>query len=486
MRMLSSRLPLLVLTLGLLYTEAASAKSPLPKGIEGLAPEQYFGVYMFGQKAGWGRNSLELGPEHIVVSVTMHVQVRAFGQEQRIEVRERRSYDRATGMLAELQGSFEHLGQKVQTRLEVRENEALLTQTIAGKRSRKTLPRPSEHVADTLGMSVLVLDHGLKVGARRKGTTFEALPPFARSVAIEHEIVRIEERVVDGIPVRLAVVRTRLLDQGMEMVSLVRPDGRVQETQMMGMMTLRDEPEAVARSRHASPDILALSLVRPEVKLTDVRGLKRLRLRVKLPEDPETFRDGHVRILRKTEDFVEIELEAARWPEEPGDAPMSPKLLEPTALIQAADPRMVARAREVIGKTRDLRGKVLALVQHAYLTIKKEYRAALSNALDVLEDPVGDCTEHSVYFVGLARAAGIPARMVVGLAYTSEAGGGFGGHAWAEVLVKGHWVAVDPTFGEDLADAAHIPLGVGNLDDITRVSNLLGRMKIRVLEQVHQ
>ena len=125
-------------------------------------------------------------------------------------------------------------------------------------------------------------------------------------------------------------------------------------------------------------------------------------------------------------------------------------------------------------------------MHHVANSVRKEYRAALSNALDVLKDPAGDCTEHSVYFVGLARALKIPSRLVVGLTYTGEAGGGFGGHAWAEVFHQGTWHPVDPTFGQVNADATHIPLGVGNLSDIGHVAALIGQIKIRILEMNHR
>src|SRR5687767_15407920 len=51
-----------------------------------------------------------------------------------------------------------------------------------------------------------------------------------------------------------------------------------------------------------------------------------------------------------------------------------------------------------------------------------------------------------------SRAAGVPARAAAGLAHL---GGKFYYHAWPEVFV-GKWIAVDPTFGQFPADAAHL------------------------------
>ncbi len=58
----------------------------------------------------------------------------------------------------------------------------------------------------------------------------------------------------------------------------------------------------------------------------------------------------------------------------------------------------------------------------------------------------GDCTEHAVLLTALARAAGHPARVVVGTAVVD-----FGdryeayGHAWAEIYDGRHWQRADAT-----------------------------------------
>ena len=71
----------------------------------------------------------------------------------------------------------------------------------------------------------------------------------------------------------------------------------------------------------------------------------------------------------------------------------------------------------------------------------------------------GDCSEHTLLLVALARAAGLPARELSGLVYASDFEQRFVWHAWAEVAVDGRWWAVDPTFGQVPADATHIKLG---------------------------
>jgi transglutaminase-like putative cysteine protease len=56
---------------------------------------------------------------------------------------------------------------------------------------------------------------------------------------------------------------------------------------------------------------------------------------------------------------------------------------------------------------------------------------------------------------------------VKGLVYANYGQGGPGlyWHAWAEVKVGNDWIAVDPTFGQDVADATHVTLGRGSSQD---------------------
>lgn len=73
-----------------------------------------------------------------------------------------------------------------------------------------------------------------------------------------------------------------------------------------------------------------------------------------------------------------------------------------------------------------------------------------ASALQAYREKRGDCTEHSVLFVALARAAGLPARNVSGIVYITtrdESKGLFGFHQWAEVWL-GEWIPVDATVKE--------------------------------------
>jgi transglutaminase-like putative cysteine protease len=100
----------------------------------------------------------------------------------------------------------------------------------------------------------------------------------------------------------------------------------------------------------------------------------------------------------------------------------------------------------------------------------------------VLRTKVGDCNEHTALYVAMARAAGIPARIAVGLVFVH---GAFYYHAWPEVYVdrttsSGLWLPVDPTLNQFPADATHIRLTRGGLEKQAAILPLIGHLSIDV------
>ncbi|MFQ3364098.1 MAG: hypothetical protein ACI883_001071 [Candidatus Azotimanducaceae bacterium] len=70
----------------------------------------------------------------------------------------------------------------------------------------------------------------------------------------------------------------------------------------------------------------------------------------------------------------------------------------------------------------------------------------------------GECTDFADLLTTLARAAGIPARTVFGIAYSNAEKPSFMFHAWNEVFDNGQWQGVDPTWNQVRLDATHIKL----------------------------
>jgi hypothetical protein len=155
--------------------------------------------------------------------------------------------------------------------------------------------------------------------------------------------------------------------------------------------------------------------------------------------------------------------------------------LQPEPLVQSAHPDIIRAADEMVGRRPFQRLDPLTVARDLntgiYELLDKQITFSVPSALQVLETEQGDCNEHTVLYVAMARALGLPARTAVGLVYTN---GAFFYHAWPEVWLNG-WVAMDPTFGQAPADAAHIRFVVGGLAQQVEIVRLIGNLNIEVL-----
>jgi hypothetical protein len=155
--------------------------------------------------------------------------------------------------------------------------------------------------------------------------------------------------------------------------------------------------------------------------------------------------------------------------------------LAPEPLIQSHDPRIAAQARQIIQGERSPSRAAALLTHWVHQSLRRTTPApgagSAPSAVKVLAEKSGDCNEFTTLFVALARAAGLPARTVSGLIYLN---GRFYYHAWPEVYLN-DWVAVDPTFDQFPADAAHVRIAVGGLARQVELIPLIGRLKLEVL-----
>jgi hypothetical protein len=74
--------------------------------------------------------------------------------------------------------------------------------------------------------------------------------------------------------------------------------------------------------------------------------------------------------------------------------------------------------------------------------------------------------------------------MAAGIVYSESifSDGAFYYHAWPEVWLGEQWLAIDPTFDQFPADATHVKLVEGALDQQVELMSAVGRLKIEVLE----
>jgi hypothetical protein len=255
-------------------------------------------------------------------------------------------------------------------------------------------------------------------------------------------------------------------------------------------LELRREERAVALAAPTGPlpELSALlGSVPTGASLTDARRLRQAIYEIEGVTRPLPASDGIQQVTREG-DTARVSVTSAPLPltgsrlfASPEAAPEAlRRYLKPTAYIGSDSPEFRALARAVLGEEKDTARAAAKLSRFVHESIKPDASIpALRTASDVNRDRRGVCRDYTTFFTAIARAAGLPTRQCVGLAYVD---GIFVYHAWPEVWVgEGRWVALEPTWGEPFADATHLKLAEGELTDIFHVAADIGRYRINVL-----
>jgi hypothetical protein len=333
--------------------------------------------------------------------------------------------------------------------------------------------------------TVLSLDAPIQLPATLRPRIAAARP--APGTALEHAVfsplgLRPErvrtvvegDEVVDGRP----VLRLRDEHRGLAARVWIDGDGRVlREEGGMGL-ELRAEPRevALAGAEEAVPLDLALAMQVPVVgAIARPRERAMLTLRVggdaasRIPDDPprQRMREGVLRIVREAPP-------AAPAP----DAPLPARWIAPSPFIESDDPAIVSRARAIAGGDGDPVARARRLLAWVHGHITPEPALTMPSATEVLRTRRGDCNEYAVLLAALARAAGVPARVVAGLVHT---GNGFAWHAWNELWIGG-WVSADAVFNQLPADATHVKLVEGGPERHLELAELVGKLDFTVVE----
>lgn len=117
------------------------------------------------------------------------------------------------------------------------------------------------------------------------------------------------------------------------------------------------------------------------------------------------------------------------------------------------DPLIVSTSNEVVGD--ETNPYEMAILIHDYVADVIDYDNDLywDDAVTVLNQGTGSCTEFTFVFIALARAAGLPARYAGGSLPRTPVDGvstDRSGHRWAEVYLPNYgWIPFDPS-GDDV------------------------------------
>jgi transglutaminase-like putative cysteine protease len=334
----------------------------------------------------------------------------------------------------------------------------------------------------TLNLARRLADAGLTPGARHQWSVFD--PATLRNAPVTIDVGPRE--IVRAANTPIPAFRVNMEFTGLRTTSWITDTGEViREESPMGFITVRETAErarALAVPGQMRQDLLQASAVVPEMtqRIDEPRDVQRLRMRVDGADLSSPDLQGAGQSVDAN--IVEI-IDARRLVAGPAD-PAAAQYLDPEPLIESDDPEIRAEAETAVGNVTGTRARAEALTRYVNSILQKKPTISLPSAREVLRTKIGDCNEHTALFVAMARAAGIPARIAVGMAFVH---GAFYYHAWPEVYIaeagnRGLWLPVDPTFNQFPADATHFRLARGGLDKQAAIIPLIGRVKITVLD----
>jgi len=235
------------------------------------------------------------------------------------------------------------------------------------------------------------------------------------------------------------------------------------------------------------------SIVKANVRLPRSRPIDRLKVRLiqRNPELgwPELARPGH-RVIEKTEKVLIMEVKRT---ESRKEAPFpvalteqNRRFLEPNAHIQSDDMDIRRLAGQLAGDEKDTFRAALRLRRWVSENMTFDLGLVFAPASEIFKDRRGTCIGYATLLATLARAVGIPSRVVLGYIYAL---GMFGGHAWTEILAGEEWVALDAAIvNEGAADATRIAFlssslteGPGELG-LGAAQQVFGQVDIEIME----
>ncbi len=435
-------------------------------------------------------------PEKIVTKTEMRLVLNRMGS--RVELSSFFSTEEDfRGHLLAARSEMKLTNQITSTEACVRGGTIELRSSAGGKSHTRSIPYEGELFGPE-GIRMMSESHLRKIGDEVTTQTFVAeaslVTKLTRTLKGEETLdiarrrlktLKVEESL-EGLPTR----RTLWLD---EKGTLLKQEEAGPFGLIEVMLAERASALASVSKGDLAVEMFERSIVRSNIRLPRNRPLERLKVRLVHRNPhlgwPELDRP-HQSVLEKTARTLILEIHRPPLPD--GTAfpvhltEKNSPFLEPNAYLQSDDPDIQRLARHLVVREKDAFKAALRLERWVAENLTFDLGLVLAPASEILKDRRGTCLGFATFLATLARAAGIPARIVFGYVYAL---GMFGGHAWTEILAGEEWIPLDAAIvNEGPADAARIAvlsssLAAGPVElALGGGQQLFGQVDIEILE----
>ena len=437
--------------------------------------EQWMGIYFQDKKIGyafteWQKEGLDLRLlERTVMDLTVMGQPQTVNVSTQCLLGPTLQLKSFRFLLTSDQVHFQAMGEVKGKQLEVR---------LLGVGENRVIQVPLDQVPFLWpNLRFFLKDQNWKETKRLQVALFDPATLNMETLTIQAEG---EERLRIGNQ-EIQALRLEQTYKGITVRSWVGPEGEIlKEESPLGFTLVKEEKETAilkGRGRGKPEDLIAATAVPSRVRIPNPRALRVLRLDLgDLPREGLDLEGGRQRLRGNSLEIVREDL-SFQSPRLPLRGSGLDPYLRPTPFIQSDHPELEQTSSSILKGERDSLLAAKELATWVFENVEKRPILSIPSSLEVLHSRVGDCNEHTALFAGLARAAGLPTKMVAGLVYVK---GNFYYHAWPEIYV-GRWVAIDPTLNQFPADATHVRLIEGGLDRQAELARVIGKVNLEIL-----
>jgi hypothetical protein len=448
--------------------------------------EYWTGIVFNGEKIGFAHFTIrKAGSGNYEIRSEASFALRFLGIEKKINLKSR-DLIREDLTLVEFGYEYQIDGSELKVSGRREPGELIATIVTGGKPTAQRLPVEGKLYSSSVIILYPVL-HGLEIGREHAYNVYNG-----EMQAIAEVTQRVTAYQQSDLFLGNAFkVETAM--RGQRVSTWIGPDGRpVFELALHGaMISFLEDAGSAARylalaSLNKKEGLIEYSMVRPDHPIRDPRAVSALRVTLqgvdRVPPSDAAQRCTAVR------EGIGCEMKRGGGATAGDAVPLAPteaRYLRSSVTVQSDDPSIRRLAAEITGGSAATEENITRILRWLDQNVEKAPLDVFS-ALDVLQQRKAECQGHAYLYTALARAAGIPTKVVNGLVYSDELQG-FLYHSWTESRVGARWQAVDPTFGQLTADATHIKLVEGeNLAELMPLTEWVGKVKIQVLEVEHQ
>lgn len=452
----------------------------LGTGIKSIPTDsEWMTIYHNEKKLGYSVFSIyNRGNEGYIISSTTRMKAAIAGLEANITLDNEVKLDTLFHLnefefqLTSDQYSTHLLGKKSGTTMEIT--------TIHGLDSTKRQISVPEELYTYIGIQPLIAQHGIVEGDRFKIPSFDPVSMEMDDVEVIHEG---RETLTIG-DEEFELNRIKILYRGIPAIRWLDDSGLTyREETLMGLMmekTSAEEALDTDDSDLTGIDLLDVYAITPDKPIQNQHNTEELILEI-TGIDPIYFKNlDSPRQSVINENPLQVKFSLSDFGNEPDNDGV---FLYSSEIIQPDRPQIISKMKEIVGSSTDLSEKAESIRKWVYDYLKKFPVVSLSSALEILKHGEGDCSEHTILYTSLSRAAAIPTKIHIGVVYLN---GKFLYHAWPVVYIDDKWISIDPTLDQPVADITHIAIMESDFTNLSDLIPVLGRISIKVVNQVQK